>query len=330
MKQKIIQNIKVIVICLIIAAGVSYASAWTNAPLNPPNNNVDAPLNAGSLQQDKLGALRINTSTSSPAATGLFVWGNSIFNGGMKINTGSAVSGQVLTSTDASGTVAWQSISSIPSNMIVFDTPGTTNWTAPAGATRVRVKAWGGGGGSGTYYHSGFNNITTCGGGGGGGGYAESIVPVTPGVSYTVTVGAGGAAGSAQTLYSNGTNGGSSSFSNLVLAGGGAGGVSTINSAITSLNNAGAGGTASGTIALYGQMGTGVSSCGITANQNGNIIPGGVSPYGGSGWNSQSLTDGYLNNIPGGGGWSDIYVGTSHSALDPLTSGAHGRVILEY
>jgi len=48
MKTKIIQNIKSIILALVLVVGVSYVSAaWTNPPANPTNGNVDAPINVG-------------------------------------------------------------------------------------------------------------------------------------------------------------------------------------------------------------------------------------------------------------------------------------------
>src|SRR5690606_11223133 len=71
-----------------------------------------------------------------------------------------------------------------------FDTPGSYTFTAPAGVTSITVEAWGAGGGG--------SSITNFGGGGGGGGgaYASSVIPVTPGTSYNIVVGAGGNANS--------------------------------------------------------------------------------------------------------------------------------------
>ena len=58
MKTKIMQNIKSVIIVLVLVVGVSYASAaWTNPPSTPPNGNVDAPINVGSLLQVKSGSL---------------------------------------------------------------------------------------------------------------------------------------------------------------------------------------------------------------------------------------------------------------------------------
>ncbi len=76
-----------------------------------------------------------------------------------------------------------------------------------------------GGGGGGT------NGSNLFGGGGGGGGYATSVIAVTAGTTYNVTVGTGGTAGS--NAGGNGGNGGFSWFNtagNVQYAGGGTGG----------------------------------------------------------------------------------------------------------
>ena len=118
----------------------------------------------------------------------------------------------------------------IPISCATFTTPGTFSWVAPTGVTSVAVVTVGGGGGSAigrsvfcccagvTYYQGGE------GGGGGGLGYLNGI-PVTPGTSYTVTVGAGGNPTGCST---SAFNGGTSSFisTSTVGATGGSGGSS--------------------------------------------------------------------------------------------------------
>ena len=65
----------------------------------------------------------------------------------------------------------------------------STTWVAPSGVTSVDVEAWGGGGAGIGDSGSSSNRKT----GGGGGAYAKkSGISVTPGNSYTVTVGIGG------------------------------------------------------------------------------------------------------------------------------------------
>ena len=72
-------------------------------------------------------------------------------------------------------------IAVIPSGGVSFTSTGTFSWTAPNGVNSVSVVAVGGGA-------SGSSN----GGGGGGGLGWKNNIPVTPGQSYTVVVGAAG------------------------------------------------------------------------------------------------------------------------------------------
>jgi len=99
---------------------------------------------------------------------------------------------------------------------------GAATWVAPAGVTSVRLLVVGGGGASG--------RGSASGGGGAGGmryygdesGAIASAYPVTPGNTYTVTVGNGGAAGG--TLIGGTCNGTDSSFGTVTAVGGGGGG----------------------------------------------------------------------------------------------------------
>jgi hypothetical protein len=76
----------------------------------------------------------------------------------------------------------------------------TRSWVAPVGVSSVTAEAWGGGAGG-----SEWQPLAPRGGAGGGGGaYAASDLSVTPGSSYTATVGGGG---------TQGISGGDSSFS---------------------------------------------------------------------------------------------------------------------
>ena len=68
----------------------------------------------------------------------------------------------------------------------------STTWNAPTGVTSVTVECWGGGGGGGRA-----TGNPATGGGGAGGSYALKQVSVTPGNTYTITVGTGGAGGQA-------------------------------------------------------------------------------------------------------------------------------------
>lgn len=188
-----------------------------------------------------------------------------------------------------------------------------TTWTAPANVYTVQVECWGagGGGGAGTGNPAG-------GGGGAGGAYVKSTtVNVTPGVTYTVTVGVGGTVGSTTA----GGIGGSSWFgaTSTILATGGAGGAlassssssatgataSTTGSVGATINKGGNGGTGSGGNSAGGG-GSSASTAAATAN-NGGVTTGGTAPTGGAaGGNGGSTTGnggtGNTGTQPGGGG----------------------------
>ena len=148
-----------------------------------------------------------------------------------------------------------------------FSTVGTTSWTAPAGVTSIKylVVAGGGGGGSAT---TGVN----MGGGGGAGGLLQGTLEVTPGSSYTVTIGSGGAAN---------TNGGDSVLGTITATGGGYGARNVVGS--TAPSNGGSGGGAS---AYASNPGSGIAgqgfSGGTSAGSNTAAGGGGSSEVGGS------------------------------------------------
>jgi hypothetical protein len=181
----------------------------------------------------------------------------------------------------------------------VFDAPGTTQFTIPAGVTRIAVEVWGGGGGGGNA------NASAPGGGGGAGGYGKGVFTVTPGSNYTVVVGAGGGAA---------ISGGASSFGGLISAGGGSVGPNA------PANHGGAGGVSGGTISITG--GAGQWSTAIGCNN------GGSAGNGGSGGVGDTLIvgsyTGGAGQAPGGGG------GGGYDGSDPGGSGGHGRVIVCY
>jgi hypothetical protein len=206
------------------------------------------------------------------------------------------------------------------------------SFTPPAGVTSVTVECWGGGGGGG-----GTAVNPSKGGGGGGGGYATAILTVTPGGTYTVTVGSGG---------SNGTNsggtggtGGTSSFAsteNLVVAPGGLGGVAgtsptpigigglgaTTGGLGTTLYNGGNGGNAGASNSGGGGSSAGNASNGnnATANTAGAAVTGG-----GGGANGRTNGgNGTAGGSPGGGGG-----GGWRSSTSARTGGAGGSGLVK-
>lgn len=101
----------------------------------------------------------------------------------------------------------------LTSHTQVFTESGT--WTVPSGVTAINVLVMGGGSGGRNgdgYGQTGATSNTLAGGGGAGGEMALKSFTVSPGTSYVVTIGKGGAAESA---------GGATSFGNLLSANGG-------------------------------------------------------------------------------------------------------------
>lgn len=225
------------------------------------------------------------------------------------------------------------------SNPIIteFTTPGTITWTAPDTATSVSyLVVGGGGGGGGAYDNSG-------GGGGGGGLVLTGTMDVTPGQTYNVTVGTGGAGaikptyvsgGSPYVNSNDGSSGNSSSFDVIVAGGGGfgyrsrtsgGGGLQASGNTPPTGGNGGGGGT-------YGRGGGGNGSAGsssqggngITSSINGTLTTYGKGGDGGPNANS-SGTDGEVNTGDGGGGG-----GTTSGNNIGGANGGSGIVIIKF
>ena len=112
----------------------------------------------------------------------------------------------------------------------VFTTAGTATWTKPLSINpkQVLVKIWGAGGGGGGGASLASGTVIKGGGGGGGGAFArESYSATDLTTSVTVTVGAGGLAGTQTAGAAGGTGGqgGASSFGTYATAYGGGGGM---------------------------------------------------------------------------------------------------------
>lgn len=117
MKTKITQNIKSIILALILVAGIGVVSAystWTPPTATPPGNNVDRPLNVGTTAQAKNGSLTIGASTPASDTGSLYslqvpnkaAFFKAINTQALTITTG-AGAGKVLQS-DANGLATWQ------------------------------------------------------------------------------------------------------------------------------------------------------------------------------------------------------------------------------
>jgi len=186
--------------------------------------------------------------------------------------------------------IKWTNTGSQSYSVLAGPTPTLTNntWTAPAGVTQVEVLVVAGGGGGG--YNGG-------GGGGAGGLLYNSAFTVTPGTSYSITVGTGGIGGSGSTvLGSVGTN---SIFGSLTANGGGGGNSRSATSGTTAGGSGGGGAAASNGFA--NSAGTGVTGQGTnggvgTASDLGANAAGG----GGGGAGQSGQSGSYV--LAGGGG----------------------------
>lgn len=192
--------------------------------------------------------------------------------------------------------------------------PGSYSWVCPADVHFVEVEMWGAGGGGG-----GTGTSASKAAGGGGGAYAYGIVPVTPGVSYAIAVGAGGSGGSGGAA---GSSGGTTSFgSTLLVASGGTGGTGA-NNGVTAVQVGGgtssASGTVLGTMLFIGSVGS-----------EGSNGQGGGSPRGGMPQPRPYTTANNNNagNIPGGGAPG----GSDYSGFSQVGGvGGDGRLILRF
>jgi Secretion system C-terminal sorting domain len=238
--------------------------------------------------------------------------------------------GNAIFSTPALGRM--QSIDSHPvsvaaDQIVTFNSNGI--FVVPAGVTNITVETWGGGGAGGAGVGGSFWD---AGGGGGGGGYSRSLLSVTPGSSFGVTVGAGGPTSSASGAASNFGGG-------LVVALGGLGGGQNtgfsagsggVGAGIGTGQVAFAGGFGrqgsfgSSTPASAGFGGGGGSSAGNTGNGNTASTSAGASAPvgGGNGGNGINIGSGSFGFIPGGGG------GGSGNGVGG--DGANGRVRITY
>lgn len=179
-----------------------------------------------------------------------------------------------------------------------YTTPGTTSWVAPTGITSVSYLVVAGGAGGGSGYG---------GGGGGAGGVLTGTLSVTPGASYTVTVGSGGAgaSGALNSGYGGlGGAGGNSVFSTFTAIGGGGGNYGGGASG-------GSGGGGGGNGGAGGGAGTGGQGYNGGAAVAGPVNYGGGGGGGAGGAGSQAPSS--QNGGTGGPGYTSSISGSSHT-----------------
>lgn len=208
-------------------------------------------------------------------------------------------------------------------------TPGSTDpWVCPAGVTSVEVQATAEGG-------NGAAGVTgsDSGASGGGGEFAQELaVAVTPGNSYSWTIGTGGTSASTvfpgDSLTVTAHHGGNASGTTAGAAGtgstntthysGGAGAAGT-----ATYGGAGGGGGA-GTTAAGGAGAAGGNSAGGTAGGGG---AGGGGGGGNGGFSTSGASAGGAGTAPGGGGGGGNATASTHGAGG---AGAPGQIVLTY
>lgn len=191
---------------------------------------------------------------------------------------------------------------------VLYNVPGTYSWTCPAGVNFVNALCIGGGG-------SGFFGTVGAAGGGGGGLAWANNIPVTPGNSYTITVGAGGTSTTAGTA---GTAGGNSLFidtSTCVGYGGGrATSATSFGAGGSYFPNGGAGGSGgigynspTYDIGAGGGGAGGYTGSGGTGGTYGNSGGAGAGGAGGGGSGGNNIATGGVAWNGGGGGGTGPY-----------------------
>jgi len=254
----------------------------------------------GNTATDYTGTVTLTSSDGAASLPGSHTFGGADVGvyrfSGVTLNT---IGTYAITAADGNltGMQSGISVTAVPA-LSTFSTPGTTTWTAPGGVTSIRLLVVGGGGGAGNSF-----------GGGGAGGLiyygaetpaVAASYPVTPGQTYTVTVGAGGA---------RNANGGNSVFADQTAVGGGHGG---------GIGGGGVGnGTAGGSGGGGGNRQWDVGTAGTGQSGQGNA--GGV----GTCINGQNQANG------GGGGGAGTVGGNGHNANN-LGYGGNGGDGLAY
>ena len=213
----------------------------------------------------------------------------------------------------------------------------TGSFTPPPGVTSIKVECWGGGGAGG-----GATGNPAAGGGGGGGSYVRNdAITVTPGTSYTVTVGLGATGSTAA-----GTAGGDSWFNSTttILAKGGLGGALANNnnqtaagaSTLTTGNVGftlpfsyyGGGGGTGGASGASGGGGGGSAGTGFIGNPGLGVNGGAAVPGGGAGVSGSITSGDGANNTNLGGGGAGGRAGGNTDRLGG--SGGNGQIIITY
>lgn len=252
------------------------------------------------------------------------------------ICAGTVVNGAIGSAQIASGAVGSTqlAIGSVTSDKLAAGVGSQTfyttgNFTAPTNVTIVFVTLVGGGGGGGAGDQV-FGGDNFGGGGGGAGGFVLNYpVPVTPGNSYTVTVGGAGAGApyGATTKWfgKGGSSGGNTDFGGRIYAYGGSGG-----NGATGVNEGGGGeGGSGGSTTAFANLGNSGNLGGRNGDNNSYVGGAGASSPFGSGGSAGSGGNGNGGSATGygaGGGGGP----PSNNNNGQGGNGSPGLVIVRY
>jgi hypothetical protein len=205
--------------------------------------------------------------------------------------TTTGTSSFTVTATDADGGAVSKALTVEPAPIggTLYQTVGTYTFTVPTKVFEIDVIAVGGGGGGG-------NGNSGHAGGGGGLGWKNNIA-VTPGQTYTVVVGSGGASSANSTVVAG--DGTVSYFNTTSVVRGGGGQGAAENPTETSLRYIATGGTYTGDGGGNGGAG------GYDTGNNGGSGGGGAAGYtgaGGYGGNNGNSGSSYFASLAGAGG----------------------------
>lgn len=256
-----------------------------------------------------------NTGAATLAVTGLTGTKPIVRPGGAALKASDLVAGAVFRGMYDGTSIQMAGITqSAPGTVTVYATPGTTNWTVPAGIFKIRARVWGAGGGGGALIAGATSG---SGAGGNGGGYAEGVYSVTPGQILSIIVGAGGAKGTSAGFGTNGQAGGTSSVGSLLSATGGGGG----NTGYTSYAATASSTVGAGTGGQINQLGQQAANSYIIGSAY-------IASAGGGAFNTPGTPITVGNSFKGmqpGGGSSGV-----SAVVSDAQDGADGMVIIEY